>query len=132
VVLIYVFYVHISGYDNTFNVQPQPIQFLKEPKDHIAVAGTDVTFVCATTVLISNGFHTPSTTWLHNNVKIKSEYHYTISHNDSTSMLTVKNVTSNDQGVYHCYVDDWKIKIRSRYGRLNGMYVHKYYPNTNT
>ena len=108
-----------SGYDKTFNVQPQPIQFLEEPKDHVTLAGADVTFVCSTTVLMSDGLFTPHTTWLYNNTTITSGDHYIISHNGDNT-LTVKNVTRDDQGVYHCHVDDWKIKIRSRYGHLNG------------
>ena len=111
-----------TGYDKTFNVQPQPIQFLEEPKDHVTLAGADVTFVCSITVLMSNGYSTPHTTWLYNNSIIESGHHYIISHNGN-STLTVKNVTSNDQGVYHCMVDEWRIKIRSRYGHLNGTYI---------
>ena len=106
-------------YDDTFNVQPQPIQFLEEPTDHVTLAGADVTFVCSTTVLMSNDFSTPHTTWLYNNSIIESGHHYIISHNGN-STLTVKNVTSNDQGVYHCMADEWRISIRSRYGQLNG------------
>ena len=106
-------------YDDTFNVQPQPIQFLEEPTDHVTLAGADVTFVCSTTVLMSNDFSTPHTTWLYNNSIIESGHHYIISHNGN-STLTVKNVTSNDQGVYHCMVDEWRTNIRSRYGHLNG------------
>ena len=115
--LTYVF--HILDYDDTFNVQPQPIQFLKEPKDHVTLAGADVTFVCSTTVLMSNGYSTAHTTWLYNNSIIESGHHYIISHNGN-STLTVKNVTSNDQGLYHCMVDEWRINVRSRYGHLNG------------
>ena len=107
-------------YDDTFNVQPQPIQFLEEPTDHVTLAGADVTFVCSTTVLMSNDFSTPHTTWLYNNSIIESGNRYIISHNGN-STLTVKNVTSNDQGVYHCMVDEWRFSIRSRYGQLNGM-----------
>lgn len=100
-------------------MQPQPIQLLEEPKDHVTLAGADVTFLCSTTVFMSDGLSTPHITWLYNNAIITSGDHYIISHNGN-STLTVKNVTRNDQGVYHCYVDDWKIKIRSRYGHLNG------------
>ena len=117
---MYIF--HIIGYDKTFNVQPQPIQFLEEPKDLVTVAGADVTFVCSTRVLMSNDISSPYITWLYNNRIIESKHHYIVSHNGS-STLTVKNVTSNDQGVYHCEVDEWRIKIRSRYGHLNGMYI---------
>ena len=109
-------------YDDTFNVQPQPIQFLEEPTDHVTLAGADVTFVCSTTVLMSNGFSTPHITWLYNNSIIELGNHYIISHNGN-STLTVKNVTSNDQGVYHCMVDEWRINIRSRYGHLNGKLI---------
>ena len=115
--MTYVF--HISDYNNTFNVQPQPIRLLEEPKDHVALAGADVTFVCSTTVLMSNDISSPHITWLYNNSIIES----------SSSTMEVKNVTSNDQGVYHCMVDEWRIKIRSRCDHLNGkytVYVHSY------
>ena len=95
-------------------MQPQLIQFLEEPEDHVTLAGADVTFVCSITALMSDGLSTPHTTWLYNNTIITSGDHNT---------LTVQNVTRNHQGLYHCYVDDWKIKIRSRYGRLDGKYV---------
>ena len=108
-----------SGYDQTFNVQPQPIQFLEEPTDHVTLAGADVTFVCSTTVLMSDGLSDLHTTWLHNNNIIQSGHHYIISHNGN-STLTLKNVTSDDQGIYHCIVDDWRTKIRSRNSHLNG------------
>ena len=123
--MTYVF--HISDYNNTFNVQPQPIRLLEEPKDHVALAGADVTFVCSTIVLMSNDISSPHITWLYNNSIIESGHHYIISHNGS-STLTVKNVTSNDQGVYHCIVDEWRINIRSRCGHLNGkcMYIAMY------
>ena len=116
---------HILEYEDTFNVQPQPIQFLEEPKDHVTLAGADATFVCSTTVLMSNDISSPRTmaTWLYNNSIIESGHHYIISHNGS-STLTIKNVTSNDHGVYHCVVDEWRIRIRSRYGHLNGMYMY--------
>ena len=109
-----------TEYDKTFNVQPQPIQFLEEPTDHVTLAGADVTFVCSTATFMSKDFFIPHTTWCHNNSIVKLDHHYIISHNGSYSTLTVKNVTSDDQGVYHCTVNDWKIKIRSRYGHLNG------------
>ena len=110
---------YIIEYDDTFNVQPQPIQFLEEPKDHVTLAGADVTFVCSTTVLMSNDISSAHTTWQYNNSTIESGNHYIITHNGS-STLTIKNVTSNDQGVYHCMVDEWRITIRSRYGHLDG------------
>ena len=110
---------YIIEYDDTFNVQPQPIQFLEEPKDHVTLAGADVAFVCSTTVLMSNDISSPHTTWQYNNSTIESGHHYIITHNGS-STLTIKNVTSNDQGVYHCMVDEWRITIRSRYGHLDG------------
>ena len=114
---------HILEYEDTSNVQSQPIQFLEEPKDHIAVAGTDMTFVCSPTVLMSNynDIFSPHTmaSWLYNNSIIESGYHYIISRNGN-STLTVKNVTSNDQGAYHCIIDEWRIKIRNRYSHLNG------------
>ena len=116
--------MYLSGYNKDFNVQPQLIQLLEEPKDHVTSAGADVTFVCSTTVFMSDGLSTPCITWLYNNTIITSGDHYIISHNVN-STLTVKNVTRSDQGVYHCYVDDWKIKIRSRYGHLNGKLIHK-------
>ena len=119
---------YIVEYDDTFNVQLQPIQFLEEPTDHVTLAGADVTFVCSTTVLMSNDISTPHTTWWYNNSIIESGHHYIITHNGS-STLTIKNVTSNDQGVYHCMVDEWRIKIRSRCDHLNGkytVYVHSY------
>ena len=115
-------------FQNTFDVQSQLIWLLEEPKDHVALAGADVTFVCSTTVLMSNDISSPHITWLYNNSIIESGYHYIITHNGS-STLTGKNVTSNDQGVYHCMLDEWRIKIRSRYGHLNGkytVYVHSY------
>ena len=112
-----------TGYDRTFNVQPQPIQFLEEPTDHVTLAGTDVTFVCSTKVLMTDDYSKPNITWLYNNITIKSGHHHIYYYNGS-STLTVKNVTSNDQGVYHCEVDEWRIKIRSRYGHLNGMYIY--------
>ena len=92
---------------------------MEEPTDHVTLAGADVTFVCTTTVLMSDGLSEPQTTWLHNNNIIQSGHHYVISHNGN-STLVVKNVTSNDQGVYHCNVGEWKTKIRSRHGHLNG------------
>ena len=74
---------HILEYEDTSNVQSQPIQFLEEPKDHIAVAGTDMTFVCSPTVLMSNynDIFSPHTmaTWLYNNSIIESGHHYIIS-----------------------------------------------------
>lgn len=115
------FILYILGYDKTFNVQPQPIQFVKEPTDHVTLTGESVTFVCSTT---SDGLSKPGIIWFHNNSKIRSGHpHYNISHNgSSTGILTIINVTVDDQGLYHCCVDDWKAKIRSNYGRLNGRY----------
>ena len=115
-------------YDRTFNVQPHPIQFVEEPTDHVTLTGVEITFVCSTTVLMFDGFSIPPTTWFHNNTIINSDHHYNISDNGSYSTLTVKNVTHDDQGVYHCIVSDWKINIRSRLGHLNG----KYQPNART
>jgi len=106
-------------YDKAFNVQPKPIHFSEEPKDHVTLAGADVTFVCSIRMSMSVGMTMPHTTWLYNNTKITSGRYHIISHNGS-STLTVKNVTTDDQGVYHCCLDDWKIKIRSKYGHLNG------------
>ena len=73
VMITCVFY--IVEYDDTFNVQPQPIQFLEEPTDHVTLAGADVTFVCSTTVLMSNDISSPHITWLYNNSIIESGHH---------------------------------------------------------
>ena len=100
-------------------MQPQPIHFSKEPKDHVTLAGADVTFICSIAMLMSVGITVPHTTWLYNNTEITSERYHITSHNGS-STLTVKNVTTDDQGVYHCRLDDWKIRIRSKHGHLNG------------
>ena len=101
----------------TFDVQPQPIQFSREPNDHFTVPRADVTFVCSVT--ISNGFS--HTSWIYNNTIIKPGLHYNISNEgQSTSILTVKNVSAEDQGDYHCSVSDWKATVRSRPGHLHG------------
>ena len=95
---------------------------MEEPKDHVTLAAADVTFVCSVTVLMADDYSKPHITWLHNNIAVKSGHHH-ITYYNGSSTLTIKNVTRNDQGVYHCVIDEWRIKIRSRYGYLNGMYI---------
>ena len=105
---VYIF-VGYSG----FHVHPQPIQFVEEPTDHLTVPGTDVTFVCTSSQ--------NNTTWLHNNTIIEPGPHYNITSDDhGTSILTVRNVTTDDQGEYHCCVSEWRNKVRSRYSHLTG------------
>ena len=90
---------------------------MEEPTDHLTVPGTDVTFVCTSSQ--------NNTTWLHNNTIIEPGPHYNITSNDhGTSILTVRNVTTDDQGEYHCCVSEWKSKVQSRYGHLKSKYLH--------
>lgn len=101
----------------TFGVQPHPIQLLREPSDHYAFSSADITFVCA--LAISNGF--PKISWFHNNTIIGAGPHYSVSSKgQSINTLTVRNVSTEDQGDYHCCVYDWKTKLRSKPGRLYG------------
>ena len=99
-------------------MQPQPIQFLREPDDHFAPSGAEVTFVCS--IRTFNGL--PDISWLHDNTVIKSGSYFKIRNKagESTSTLTIKSVTAKHQGDYHCCVSDWKTKVRSRSGRLHG------------
>ena len=98
-------------------MQSQPVSFSREPDDHITLPGADVTFVCS--VAIPNGFS--YITWLYNNTIIKPGPHYIISsENQNTSKLSIKNISTEDQGDYHCFVRDWKTKVRSRSGQLHG------------
>ena len=101
---------------NNFHVHPQPIQFMEEPKDHLTVSGIDVTLAC------TNSQSSNSITWYHNNTIIDpAGPHYDITSNDHrTSILTVRNVTTDDQGEYHCCVSEWRNKVRSRSGHLKG------------
>ena len=100
-------------------MQPQPIQFLREPDNHFTLSGVDVTFVCSVTMF--NGFS--NTFWFFNNTVIEAGSHYSISNSGhSTSTLTVKNVSIEDQGDYHCHINDWKTKIRSAPGHLHGLF----------
>ena len=112
----------LIGYDkNTFNVQPQPIQFFQEPNDYVTLVGVDIEFVCnATITTLDNN----SITWYHNNTIIDpAGPHYNITSNDhGTSILTVRNVTTDDQGEYHCCVSEWRNKVRSRSGHLVGKF----------
>ena len=129
VVCCYIVLSAINGYGNflfffseydyqTFYVQPQPIHFLTEPNDHFTVPGVDVTFVCSVT--ISNDFS--HINWFYNNSIIEAAGPRYIINNEgqSISTLTVKNVSIEDRGDYHCCVSDWKTKIRSRPGKLHG------------
>ena len=108
----------------TFNVQPNPIQFLREPDDHFTLSSVDVTFVCSIT--ISNKFFEIS--WVYNSTKIiKTGGHYRVSSEDqSISKLTIRNVSTKDQGDYHCFVSEWKTKARSKTGRLHGKQLYSY------
>ena len=80
------------------------------------MSGTDVTLLC------TNNQSSNSITWYHNNTIIDpAGPHYNITSNDhGTSILTVRNVTTDDQGEYHCCVSEWRNKVRSRSGHLKG------------
>ena len=104
-----------TGYDQKFQVHPKPIQFMEEPTDHLTVPGTDITFVCNSSQSLYY------TTWYHNNTIIEPGPHFNITSDDhGTSILTVRNVTTDDQGEYHCCVSEWRNKVRTRYGHLKG------------
>ena len=118
-------YILLEYKYDTFDVQPHPIQFLREPDDHFAFSSVDVTFVCS--LATSNGFS--KIFWLHNNTMIEAGSHFSInSMAQNVNTLTIRNVSTEDQGDYHCCVNDWKIKIRSKSGRLHGKQFgyHKY------
>ena len=101
-------------------MQSHPVSFLSEPNDHITLPGADVTFVCS--VAMPNSFS--YITWLYNNTIIEGGIHYNIKNEgQTTSILIIKNVSTEDQGDYHCRVRDWKTKVRSRSGQLHGMYI---------
>ena len=103
----------------SFDVQPYPFQFLREPEDHFTLSRADVTFACS--VITVNGFS--NILWYLNNTVIKAGPHHNISNNgQGASTLTIRNVSIEDQGDYHCSISDWKAKTRSRPGRLHGMY----------
>ena len=115
-------------------VQPHPVQFNEEPHDWTVTEGTSVSLTCNTTVVKVIGYIDEDTTplpqirWLHNNVMINSTDHFTIiNHGIDTSILTIRNVTSLEQGEYHCVVNewvkpdgDWWIKTRSKSGYIRG------------
>ncbi|XP_065909622.1 uncharacterized protein [Dysidea avara] len=105
------------GYDErTFNVQPHPVQFLQEPNDYVVLVGVDIKFVCSTTITTLNS---NSINWLHDNTIIEPGPHYNItSDGHGTSILIVRNVTTDDQGEYHCCVNEWKNKVRTKYGHV--------------
>ena len=117
-----------------FVVQPHPIQFNEEPHDWTVTQGASVNLTCNTTVIQVNGYINEDTTplpqfrWFHNNVMINSNDHYAInSYGIDTSILTIRNVTSLEQGEYYCVVNewvkpdgDWWIKTRSRSGYITG------------
>jgi len=115
----YLYFILYTDYDDHlgFNVQPQPIQFLKEPDDCYAFSGATITFVCKA---ILDDY---SITWYHNNTIIDpTGLHYNITSNDyGTSILIVRNVTTDDQGEYHCCVSEWRNKVKSRNGYLKGI-----------
>jgi len=110
---------HDIGYDEkSFKIQPQPVQFTQEPNDYIVFLGVDINFVCTMTITSLNN---NSITWFHNNAIIEPGPHYNITSDDhGTSILTVRNVTTDDQGEYHCCVSEWRNKVRSRYGHVAG------------
>ena len=126
VICVYVRRYTLAAYDyvfleydyKTFDVQPQPIQFLSQPDDHYTVPRADVTFVCSVTSF--NGF--PNITWFFNNTVIKTGSHYNNINNDghTTSTLIIRNVSTDDYGDYHCCINEWNTVIRSRSGRLYG------------
>ena len=95
-------------------MQPHPIQFLREPDDHFTLPRADIAFVCSSTIF--NGF--PNISWFFNNTVIKAGPHYIIDIGQTTSTLTIKNVSTEDQGEYHCCISEWKTKLRSRSGQL--------------
>ena len=114
-------------------VQPHPVQFNEEPHDWTVTEGTSVSLTCNTTVVKVIGYIDEDTTplpqirWFHNDVMINSTDHFTIiNYGVDTSILTIKNVTSLEQGEYHCVVnewkqnDDWWIKTRSKSGYIRG------------
>ena len=120
------------GYDaTTFNIQPEPVKFSQEPNDYFTLVGVDIKFVFNATIptLGSN-----SITWYHNNTIIDpAGPHYNITSNDhGTSILTVRNVTTDDQGEYHCCVSEWRNKVRSRSGCLVGELVYNCLPSTSS
>ena len=45
------------------------------------------------------------------------------SKDQSISKLTIRNVSTKDQGDYHCFVSEWKTKARSKTGRLHGKQI---------
>ena len=114
------------GYDErTFNVQPHPVQFLQEPNDYVVLVGVDIKFVCSTTITTLNS---NSINWLHDNTIIEPGPHYNItSDGHGTSILIVRNVTTDDQGEYHCCVSEWKNKVRTKYGHVVGKFLFIYF-----
>ena len=104
----------------SFDVQPHPFNFLKEPEDHYTLSRVDVTFACSVTKV--NGFS--NILWYFNNTEIKTSSRHNISSSGlGATTLTIRNVSIEDQGDYHCSVSEWKAKARSRPGQLHGMYV---------
>ena len=98
-------------------MQPHPILFWSQPDDHYTVPRADVTFACSVTSF--NGL--PNILWFFNNTVIKTGSHYNISNDGhTTSTLIIRNVSTDDHGDYHCCINDWNTRIRSRPGRLYG------------
>ena len=115
-------------------VQPHPVQFNEEPHDWTVTEGASVSLTCNTTVVRVIGYIDEDTTpvpqikWFHNDVMINSSGHFTINNYDiDTSILTISNVTSLEQGEYYCVVNewvkpdrDWWTKTRSKSGHITG------------
>ena len=116
---IYIPLATFLEYDyKTFDVQPQPIQFLSQPDDHYTVPRADVTFVCSVTSF--NGFL--NVLWYFSNTVIKTGSHHNINNDGhTTSTLIIRNVSTEHHGDYHCRINDWNTTIRSRSGRLYGI-----------
>ena len=115
-------------------IQPHPVQFNEEPHNWTVTEGASVNLTCNTTVVEVNGYITdditplPQIRWFHNHVMINFTDHYTIiNYGIDTSILTIRNVTSLEQGEYYCVVNewvkpdgDWWAKTRSKSGHIKG------------
>ena len=95
-------------------IQPHPVQFNEEPHDWTVTEGASVSLTCNTTVVLVIGYIDEDTTpvpqikWFHDDVMINSSGHFTINnHGIDTSILTIRNVTSLEQGEYYCVVNEW-------------------------
>ena len=78
----------------------EPPAITESPLDQLAERGGNATFTCS-----ARGFPCPTISWEHNMEPVSGNYAVVTDNctNDTvTSMLTIRNVNSNDSGTFSC------------------------------